>query len=354
MRIGYLYKFSKLAGRYLYDTGKRFLKKEKNYEAVTDSPPVSALIELTNRCNLRCEFCFNNEKMGHKGFMEFDTFRKAVDQIIELNPRMGNVGLHNRGESLLHPRIVDCVKYASDKGLNVNILSNGQLLTKDLSRKLIEAGLKQMRVSVDGADSQTYNKLRRGGDFDILVQNLKNFAEVNEELGSPCILKVKVTLQKDNYNQIDLFYKIFTPILGNSGMIILHLLNYWHGLVENDYFAKNKVLQIIKNLPGGESHTRKNTCKDLWKNVTISWDGSVKPCCRDVLDELDLGNINEVPLKTIWNSDKYVNLRSLHLKKDFSTIPVCANCYFDNPHFLHIFNQYYQSKYAYLGSKKNV
>lgn len=87
----------------------------------------SVSIELTNDCNMKCEYCFARER--EVGYMTFDLFKNIVNQI----PRFCRISLSFGGESGLHPDFDKMVKYAKDKGFRkMALYSNGTIPYKNI------------------------------------------------------------------------------------------------------------------------------------------------------------------------------------------------------------------------------
>ena len=101
--------------------------------------PLHVDIELASICNLRCPMCYTiteefKQKVNAK-LMDFELFTKVVDECAAGG--VYSIRLSFRGESFLHKRIVDCVKYAKEKGIKeVSTLTNGLKLDEDMFRDL--------------------------------------------------------------------------------------------------------------------------------------------------------------------------------------------------------------------------
>jgi len=105
-------------------------------------------LELTNTCNLRCDFCPSRVSKRKRQFMEFDLFRTAVDEIARKSiTRL--IGFHILGEPLLHPRLLDAVQYVKNKGLKAAITTNGSLLSGKMMDELIRHKLDRLIISLD-------------------------------------------------------------------------------------------------------------------------------------------------------------------------------------------------------------
>ena len=284
-------------------------------------------IELTNNCPFKCVMCARTNNMTRKlGFMEFDVFKKAVDELIVTNPkfvkRKKTLWLHHFGESLEHPEFDKFIAYASEHGVRTGLSLNPLMLTKPVIHRLLKAEIGELLVSLDGHDNESFYKIRGVKNaFEKSKRNLLQFIELNEEGGG----KVEIALHMisfsendESHRQIGGFwnslvgkgiktfdYRKFTTFDGGAGDV-----NEWVGKKNTDesIYAKRKV-----------------TCRKPWWRVTIAWDGSVLPCCMDYNKKMILGNIKDQSLEEIWNGPKMKSLRREFLS-GVVTNPLCKNC----------------------------
>src|ERR1700742_555150 len=136
------------------------------------APPVCLYLEVTNRCNLLCETCPRTfEALEPPQDMTWELFTKIVDQV----PDVARVVLHGVGEPMLVKDLPRMVRYLKDRGVYVLFNSNGTLLTKANGQALIDAGLDELRISLDAAESSVFQMVRGKDMFDRIVTNVGNF-----------------------------------------------------------------------------------------------------------------------------------------------------------------------------------
>ncbi|MBQ9267446.1 MAG: radical SAM protein, partial [Clostridia bacterium] len=97
-------------------------------------------IEITNVCNLKCEFCLPHHRENK--FMTFEEFDTILQKI---KPYTKYIYLHVKGEPLMHPEVDKFIEYAYENGFYVNLTTNGTLLEKHLS---ITKNLRQINISL--------------------------------------------------------------------------------------------------------------------------------------------------------------------------------------------------------------
>jgi hypothetical protein len=102
-------------------------------------------IEVSGVCNFRCRHCPYPNAKRKKGYMDIKTFRRTMELVRKLGQNL--VCLHNFGEPLMHPEIVDFVRIARKSVDNVIFSTNGSLMTRDLAKSLKEAGLTRITLS---------------------------------------------------------------------------------------------------------------------------------------------------------------------------------------------------------------
>ena len=270
--------------------------------------PVQLWIELTSLCNYRCVMCPNTDlKKKDHGTMDFALYKKIID---EAGDFAFDVNLAHRGESLLYPQIVEAILYAKEKKLFTRLHTNGSLLTEDLSRKIVKSGLDRLSFSFDGFDKETYEKIRRGGDFEKTLQNIIRFLEIKKEEKSK---KPDTSIEVIN----------FEP--GKRLQIKKEFKEQFKKLPLDSF-----VLKDVHNWAGEtkKAHTSEHysTCPFPWNALIIFWDGNVLPCTQDFFGSFILGNVRDYSLKTIWNSDRISHLRKKLVKGDLSELKACSGC----------------------------
>jgi len=102
-------------------------------------------IEISNHCNLTCSYCPHPTQQRTRGHMTRETFEKSVELLLRCGQRTAY--LHNFGEPLLHPEVVDFVAHCTERGVDASFFTNGILLSPELLARLADAGLTHLCVS---------------------------------------------------------------------------------------------------------------------------------------------------------------------------------------------------------------
>jgi len=279
--------------------------------------PLRLWIEPTNVCNLRCIMCPNssNRKI-EKGYMDMKLFTKVID---EASLFAYDVNLSHRGESLLHPKIIEMIKYAKSKGLFIRLNTNATLLTEEKSYQLIESGLDFISFSFDGFDKESYESVRKGAKFDVSVSRIVKFLEIKKDLRKSTpyalleILAFPEFLKAGENGKKENFLNRFRSLPLEE--VQIKPLHNWGG-----------------NLPSceAEQFVRRGAvytpCTNIWYALVVLWNGSVSPCSQDWYDEFSLGNVKESKLSKLWNGKRMVSLRGKIAADKFQEIKICKEC----------------------------
>jgi len=175
--------------------------------------------------------------------------------------------------------------------------------------------------SLDAITKETYEKIRKGLNFDVVINNINKVLKTSYSSR----VFVKFVVQKDNYHEVKNFKNYWKE--RGVGVLLSNLSNRTGDL--EDYNDQVLLTQKIGGLEDIKKklikHVVKN-CKDLLLNFNILTNGNVILCCNDYSKKIVLGNVNENSVKEIWKSKKYNNIRRKILSGNSKDISVCNNC----------------------------
>ena len=276
-------------------------------------PPIRLWIEPTNRCNLRCVMCPNSsDKIKTRGFMDMDLYEKIINQVRGI---VYDANLHHTGESLLHPELPRMVRIAKEAGIYTRLHTNATLLDEEKSRALIEAGLDLISFSFDGYDAETYEKIRRGADFEKTLANIKRFLKIKQDGGyeTPYTIFEVINFSQGTQEQIAEF-KAPLMALGLNRFIVKEPHN-WSGEFE---------VEGEETMIGNPDYFV--PCTFPWYALVIFYDGTVYPCPQDFFGKLKVGDFNTQSLEEIWHGEPLVELRRRMKERNYHGIEPCEKC----------------------------
>jgi radical SAM protein with 4Fe4S-binding SPASM domain len=151
--------------------------------------------ELTKGCNLRCIHCrASATELSSPDDLSTSAAKAIIDQIAEVsNPILVLSG----GEPLFRKDIFELARYGTDKGLRVALATNGTLVTKQVARKIFDAGVKRVAISLDGADAITHDTFRGiPGAFDAAIIGFRNLKDLGMSV------QINTTIARHNAHQL--------------------------------------------------------------------------------------------------------------------------------------------------------
>lgn len=283
--------------------------------------PFTIMADISDVCNFRCNYCFRGMKRkdkyyGHNRLMSKELFTKIVDQSLEFNGRIKRFSLSHNGEALAHPKFADFVDYARKKDVadSVEVHTNASLLTKDLSKKIIESGLDRMVISLQGLNGKRYKEVCGVSiDYEKFYENIQ-FLFNEKKSTTICIKIVDAALDKGDEQ---IFYEKFAPIADR--VYIETVVPLWD--VEGKTTKNNKT-----NNKYGMDFKKQNICPLMFYTINVLPDGTIFPC-TNIIPPMILGNVNEITLKECWEGKKRRDFLIEQLTNTRNCNAVCENCY---------------------------
>jgi radical SAM protein with 4Fe4S-binding SPASM domain len=148
--------------------------------------------EVTAACNLSCEYCRASASASpDEGELSTVEALAFIDQVAPLKPMI----ILSGGEPLLRPDVFDLAEYARDRGIRVSLATNGTLLSPEMVRRIKQAGIKRISISLDGPGPEVHDAARGSGSFDLAMRGIRNLrGEVD--------FQINMTITKGNLDQV--------------------------------------------------------------------------------------------------------------------------------------------------------
>ncbi len=293
---------------------KRLIKLFYHYKkksSLLPYQPIRLWVELTSACNYRCKMCPNKElKKEDRGLMSFDVYKKILD---DAHPFVLDINLAHRGESLLHPQLIEAICYAKKLGFFTRLHTNGSLLTEELSEKILSSGLDRLSFSFDGYTKETYEDIRRGGNFENTLNNIIHFLKRKRAVQSkkPETALEVINMEDENNGsskkEKEKFLSRFKSLPLDN--LVIKKMHNWAGEIT----------------PKDTPH-KYSACPFPWNALVICWDGAVLPCTQDFFGHYTVGNVMESSLEQIWNNKKMASLRKKLAGEKVHDLKTCSRC----------------------------
>lgn len=292
------------------------------------------VMEVFGGCNYTCKMCPQSSPGRGKNFtrkMSLDNFEKILDKIV---PKYGNpqINLEGSGEPTMAKDLELYIKAVKKRNLKCFMYCNGARLKGEYMKKIIDAGIDFIRVSVIGYNKEIYKKMMNVDNFELILSNLKEIKNYITLSKSKCNLTTYhlVTNNKKIDYEVEEYKK---NVINHVGLIsYIWKMHNWSGNYNNI------------NLRNSDS---KRSCgRPFAPELTIraggekGRTGAVTPCCQTLgppnEEKSILGHFDESSFEEIYFGEKYQKLREAHSKKEFDKIDYCKDCDFlyDDPQAL--------------------
>jgi MoaA/NifB/PqqE/SkfB family radical SAM enzyme len=319
--------------------------------------PICVYLETTNRCNLLCATCPRTyEELEPPADMSWALFTSIVDQL----PNVQRAVLHGVGEPMLVKNLPKMVRYLKDRGAYVLFNTNGTVLNERNGRALIDAGLDELRVSLDAANAKSFRAVRGKDYFGRILKNVRAFRALQEREGKerPKV-SAWLTGLKETIAELPAFVRVAAEI-GVKEVYLQRLVFFDRdaiGLARPDQALFEQMtreetsrleaatelarsLGIVFSASGAASepgmslkrHDDRSPwslCRRPWTVMYFTANGRALPCCIAPFSQrgygnYTLGDATQQTLQEIWTGAAYRSFRAALLSD--RPPPSCANC----------------------------
>jgi len=290
-----------------WETFRNNYKKGENFNYLES--PAQLDIELNGGCNMKCPFCLHGYENRPNTLMPIERYKELIDEAVALGVR--GLKLNYINEPMLRKDLEQCISYAKSAGmLNVYMVTNGTLLNDKRRNSMLNCGITKVFISVDAATSETYDKQRLSGKFNLVVKNILDFVEERNRRGLTYpLVRVSFVRNALNIHEEEDFRK------------------FWKDKVDIIAF------QTMTDLPDLDSGltikkqvNETKGCTFPFKQLVVDYEGDILPCCKMGGKKLLLGNIDSMTLQEAWSSGKMRDLQLMHKNNRWHENPVCDRC----------------------------
>ncbi len=330
------------------DNFERYQKSLRRSVEV-DYLPIVLDIENVSRCNFRCIMC--QVRGFEKGKRARDMTLAEFKQLIDDQYGLVEIKLHGMGEPTMQGKdFFEMIRYARARHIWVRTVTNASLLhVRDNYRTLVDTGINEIQISVDGADPTVYEAIRVHGEFSRMKENCLLINRYCQERKLP-LTKMWTMVQRDNVHQlealVDLAAELEFPSIVFSVQIVAwgaeHVaqqnreinvaqslnVDRLRGLVVRGEKRGVRV-RFWSALQKYSQDRPENTCPWPFERAYIGSDGRTVPCC--MIGNPDTFEIGKgLSFAQAWASKEYADFRRAHLSGEVPE--VCKSCYLASAH----------------------
>lgn len=317
-----------------------------------DAQPFDVTVNASTGCNLSCPYCEvgKGDLLRPAGLMSQQHHDSIMAPLLDT---LFIARYFGTGESLLNPRLPEMIALSRHAGVYSVISTNLSLKLNDAYiDRLIDSGLTMLSVACDGASRDTYEKYRVGGDFDLVMNNMKRFIARKRERGLQYpLIEWRFLVFSHNEHEVEHaramardigvdildFYFGVTPKaeerqVNGVAKAINRQLNPATSGPAIDAALRRKDTPF-RNLPAASSttgspvlsHQPGEKCDWLYFAAYLYPKGEVAPCCHPGAPAQDMG-IAQHGMEGVWNSEAYQNARAYMQDSTHACSALCTAC----------------------------
>ena len=307
--------------------------------------PFMLMVEPTNFCNLKCPLCpsGNGDMTRERGHMDLGRYRSLID---ETGDDLVLLLLWNQGEPFINKEFVEMVRYAHARRIPTMTSTNGHFVrTREQALDLVDSGLDEIIISLDGVDQETYERYRVGGKLERVLEAARLLAAAKRERGSATPL-VNLQFIVFRHNEDDLPEATRLALELEADKFLVKTAQVYSSEDAATFLPEQELYRRYEGAgakgdgsPGPEGNGLRvkgqpvRGCKVLWYSSMVNWDGAVAPCCFDKDVDYPLGrafpagpgNGHGGTFGEAWRSRAYADFRRTVLA-DRGAVDMCRNC----------------------------
>lgn len=272
-------------------------------------------VELTNRCNALCSFC-PREETPQQGFMSLDTFKQVVARVKELDI-LPCISLTGQGESTLHPELEEFVRYAKSEGMEVQMTTNGNLLSREKSIALLDAGLDGVCFSCSDMDEDyelVYNL-----DFERTRSNILDFLEIADKVtGREVEIMLSIVIHDLNRSKLSNITKYWKK--AGIKTILRFEQNNRGGACDNGHYFSESDQYETEARELLAQNKASTLCPAPYYFIFLGWNGQYYICCSDYKKTSPLGSVFDYSID---------EMDMIKMNAFADRLPACVACNFD-------------------------
>ncbi|MFH1021399.1 MAG: radical SAM protein [Pseudomonadota bacterium] len=299
-------------------------------------PRTISLEPISNMCQLRCPLCptgLQRLNYDHK-IMSLETFTTILDKM----PFVRMIDLYKSGEPFLNPDTLAMVRLATGRGIDVIISTNFSFSKPDdFFEDIVRSGLKKLVISLDGASQESYAQYRIGGDYELVMANIRKLLEAKKRFNSKSPEIVwQFLVNRFNEHEIAIAQALADKLEIPLSVRPMDLLDELPDFEMENTLEERKgqwlpinPKYICDRYQGEHQYPLfPGMCAQLFSRPVITADGKILPCCEAWDKNSVFGDLLADSFEDIWYNEKYLNARARFLKKDFSPTAqsLCRKC----------------------------
>lgn len=275
--------------------------------------PILIDVEITSKCNLRCQMCEHTYMKRKQADMTEEIFDRIIEQCKPYKP---GIRFIMYSEPFLHPQVIDFARKIKEAGMLLHITNNGTSATKKHLDQLIDIGLDSITFSMQGATEDEYAFIRRNNKIH-RIKEMIEYVSQKKRRSKPHIQVSTTISQRDKAEDIESFkekWAAYADLVTVGVTCWSRVALYKPDIYEHLGIQAN---HKYKHLP----------CQDVLTKMCVYSNGDLAVCCSDAEGVLTVGNVMTDDMHQLWHSEVYTGLRLILKNMRMDMLQLCNTCY---------------------------
>ncbi|MDP2806189.1 MAG: radical SAM/SPASM domain-containing protein [Gallionellaceae bacterium] len=311
---------STVSDSHSHDMQRKPIEEYGFYGRLSSDFPSQVIIDVTEVCNLACVHCphpeFKKSDYYDTRYLDPELNKKIVDEIKELGQNKTQyIRYSSEGEPLIHPKGYEMIEYATrNSGVFVTLTTNGTIMNEKRTRRLLDAGVHMIDISIDAYTPETYAKIRVNGDLNVTKKNVLNLLAWIKQTGASTKVVVSFIEQPQNSCEVDAF-ESFWKEQGVDSVVVRRL-----------HSAAGAVVNVAQIMRAEQAREVRRPCVYPWERIVLNPRGFLAFCPADWTHGSSIGDFRTTTIAQVWSSDFYQSLRDAHIRNDYKAHVFCGQC----------------------------
>ncbi len=297
--------------------------------------PSELQVEASSRCNLRCAGCIRtHDQPEPDADLSLADFRAIIDPL----PGLRRVAFQLNGESMLNDALFAMIALARQRGARTVLNTNGTLLDARRRTAILDSGLDELRISLDGATAQSARQMAGADVFERVVAGTRAMVADRGDRTRPRIGIWMIATQRSLSElpaMVDLAAglgvdEVYTQRLVLTGEGVAQREHSVHGRIDDALLAHIAEAEriatargialrasgrrpVVASLTASDGDNPRRGCWRPWRSAVVTASKRVIPCCissfTTPIDALEVGDLRQEEWPDLWNGERYRRLR---------------------------------------------
>jgi MoaA/NifB/PqqE/SkfB family radical SAM enzyme len=287
---------------------------------LTGDFPSQILMDITEVCNLACTHCPHPtfKQSAHYGarYLDPELNSKMIDEVRQHGQGLTQyIRYSSNGEPLVHPNAYDMIEHAVlHSGVYVTLTTNGTIMNEKRTKKLLEAGVHMIDISLDAFKPETYAKIRVNGNLEVTQENVLRLIQWVRKSKAKTKVVVSFVEQPNNTNEVADFDRYWKD-QGADYVIIRRL-----------HSCSGAVVELADMRRQAQKQQQRRPCLYPWERMVVNARGDLAFCPSDWVHGSYVADYRQTTIHKTWQSEFYQALRAAHLNNDYAKHSFCGAC----------------------------